>query len=314
MTMRLLPMAALAAIVTAPLMAAPAWSESEDPTTEQRLEEASRRLEEAAREVARLSGEVHGPGAMERFELRVAGRPRAMIGVMLGDSDQAGDGVRVEGVSPGGPAAEAGIRAGDVIVAIDGKSIGTGRELVRAMQEVEPGQKVALDVRRDDRPLRIEVEARATAPGPEGPAMGGLFVPGWTGMSPDREEEHWLLGGWGDAELVTMSAGLGRYFGTDQGVLVLRAPAGVDQLQDGDVIQAIGGREPQSGPHAMRILRSYQPGETVELRILRDRKARTVKLSVPQPVGHGRIQRRLMPVPMPPPPPAPPVPPGADRT
>ncbi len=31
------------------------------------------------------------------------------------------------------------------------------------------------------------------------------------------------------------------------------------------MIVSIGGREPQDGPHAMRILRSYQPGESVEL-------------------------------------------------
>ena len=84
---------------------------------------------------------------------------------------------------------------------------------------------------------------------------------------------HWLLGGWGDAEFVTLTPQLGRYFGADKGVLVARAPEDAALgLQDGDVIVAIGGREPQDGRHAMRILRSYQPGEPVELRILRDRR------------------------------------------
>ncbi|HLG52995.1 MAG TPA: hypothetical protein VI339_03715, partial [Steroidobacteraceae bacterium] len=68
------------------------------------------------------------------------------------------------------------------------------------------------------------------------------------------------------------------------------------------------GREPQSGPHAMRILRSYQPGETVELRILRDRKAQTLKAAVPE--REFELEQRA---PVPPVPPAPPRVP-ADRT
>ena len=207
MMKRVLHVAALAAVLAAPL-AAPAQSEAPDLTPEQRLEEASRRLEDAAREVARLSGEVHGPLGEERFEFRLAGPPRAMIGVMLGESDPAPKGVRVDGVSPGGPAAEAGVQQGDVIVGIDGRSVATGRELVRAMEDVEPGRKVALELRRDNRPLRIEVEARAMEPGLAGRAMRGMFMPDWVGMGPD-DQEHWLLGGWGDAELVTMSRGWG---------------------------------------------------------------------------------------------------------
>ena len=62
-------------------------------------------------------------------------------------------------------------------------------------------------------------------------------------------------------ELAALTPQLGAYFGTDKGVLVLRAPhqAGFD-LHDGDVIFSIDGREPTSGSHATRILRSYRPG------------------------------------------------------
>ena len=69
--------------------------------------------------------------------------------------------------------------------------------------------------------------------------------------------------------------------------------------------QAIGGREPQSGSHAMRILRSYQPGEAVELKILRDRRAQTLSAKIPQ-----RDVLRFAPprAPLPPPPSPPPAP------
>jgi S1-C subfamily serine protease len=87
---------------------------------------------------------------------------------------------------------------------------------------------------------------------------------------------------WGDMELVELSEGLGRYFGTDQGLLVVNAPkSDALKLLDGDVIQSIDGREPTSVGHAMRILSSYQPGESIELGIMRDQARQTLNIEVP---------------------------------
>ena len=83
-------------------------------------------------------------------------------------------------------------------------------------------------------------------------------------------------------ELVELSEGLGKYFGTDQGVLVVSAPtSGALELEDGDVIQSIDGREPTSVNHALRILGSYQPGEELELSIMRDQRRRTLDVTIP---------------------------------
>jgi S1-C subfamily serine protease len=87
---------------------------------------------------------------------------------------------------------------------------------------------------------------------------------------------------WGDLELATLTKDLGRYFGAERGVLVVKAPAdGGLPLRDGDVIIAIDGREPQSGAHALRILRSYQPNEKATLQILRDRKPQKLEVTMP---------------------------------
>ena len=61
-------------------------------------------------------------------------------------------------------------------------------------------------------------------------------------------------------------------------LLVVRAPneSGY-QLQEGDVLMGIDGRVPESPGHAFRILRSYQPGEKLELDVLRSRKRMEVK-------------------------------------
>lgn len=289
---------------------------ADEDDVEKRLADAQRRLEDAAREIAELSGEAAGPGAFRRFEYFLPGPRRAMLGVNLGGAEPNGGGVRVEGVSPGGPAAEAGVKSGDVIVAIEAKRVTTGRELVRAMEAIEPGEMVELGLRRDGKPVQLAVEARpldkiflAGLPVlPHVRAVPGVPALPPLGEHPFEGDMHWLLEAWGDAEFVTLTPGLGRYFGAEKGVLVARAPEDSTLgLRDGDVIVAIGGREPQNGRHAMRILRSYQPGEAVELRILRDRRAQTLKAKVPDREAHAFPGRRVAP----PRPPAPPAPPSA---
>jgi S1-C subfamily serine protease len=286
----------------------------DEATLDKRLADAQRRLEDAAREVAELSGEAAGPGAFQQFDYFLPNTRRAMLGVNLGSTEPNGGGVRVEGVSPGGPAAEAGVKAGDVIIAIEAKPVTTGREVVKAMEAIEPGEKVELGLKRDGKPVKLSVEAR---PLDRVFVAGHGAVPGVRALPPIpplppvpampfEGEMHWLLDDWGDAEFVTLSPGLGRYFGADKGVLVARAPEEASLgLKDGDVILAIGGREPQNGRHAMRILRSYQGGEAVELKILRDRRAQTLSARIPEHEGRDVLRHRM---PSPPAPPAPPSP------
>ena len=224
-----------------------------------------------------------------QFEYFLPAPRRAMLGVNIGGAEPSGGGVRVDSVSPGGPAAEAGVKAGDVIVAIEAQPVTTGRELVRAMEAIEPGEKVELGLKRDGKPLKLAVEPRPLDRHVHRgharlcrPCLQCRHCRASRRCRSTREM-HWLLGGWGDAEFVTLTPRLGRYFGADKGVLVARAPEDASiGLQDGDVIVSIGGREPQNGPHAMRILRSYQPGESVELRILRDRRPQTLSAKVPE--------------------------------
>jgi predicted metalloprotease with PDZ domain len=96
-----------------------------------------------------------------------------------------------------------------------------------------------------------------------------------------------------DMELATLTPRLGSYFGSEKGVLVVRAPAdGAVKLEDGDVILAIDGRQPTSGSHATRILSSYQPGEKLTLRIIRQHKTLEVDATLPE--NMGRIHKDTM--------------------
>jgi hypothetical protein len=90
------------------------------------------------------------------------------------------------------------------------------------------------------------------------------------------------VGVFGSAELVPITPKLGQYFGTDKGLLVVRAPADTRlKLEDGDVIVDIGGRTPSSPTHAFRILGSYQPGEQLKLNVLRQKKQMSFEITVP---------------------------------
>ncbi|OEJ94542.1 S1C family serine protease [Streptomyces thermolilacinus] len=78
-----------------------------------------------------------------------------VIGVSL-DMKFAGDGARVAdkaqdggaSVTPGGPAAEAGIRPGDVITKVDGERVHSGEELIVKIRAHRPGDELRLTVRR----------------------------------------------------------------------------------------------------------------------------------------------------------------------
>jgi predicted metalloprotease with PDZ domain len=270
--------------------ALPSVRQGSDADLDAQLEAARKRLDEAAHEVARLSTQMSG--AIVDQVMPYVGPGRAIIGVQL-EPAAAGAGARVRAVSPGGPAAEAGIRAGDVILAVNGtelKEAEPARQIVRILHDVEPDTKVTVRVLRDGKTRDFTVTTR---PGP-GPMATVRRLPDVElGPFPDFEGAWMFHGPLMDMELATLTPHLGSYFGSDKGVLVLRAPTdGTLKLEDGDVILAIDGRQPTSGSHATRILASYQPGEKLTLRILRQHKTLDLEATVPEHGGHDKFFRR----------------------
>jgi putative serine protease PepD len=81
----------------------------------------------------------------------------------LGVSTSAGTGgVTVAAVTAGGPAAAAGVQAGDVIVRVGGTSVDDPDDVAAAIQDRRPGDSIELEVRRDGgtETLQVRLEAR----------------------------------------------------------------------------------------------------------------------------------------------------------
>lgn len=284
---------------------------------EKELAEARAELDEAAREVAEISRQLYGGESGEVMRFFHGGPGGSMLGVNIGGGAARDEGVEVAGVSPGGPAEQAGIRTGDVLVAVDGLALkrngdrNAGQQLVEFMRSVEPGRSVKVDYLRDGKkrtavlttapaepPIVRMLRERRIAPMGEGmplpmPQFEGTF-------GPERA--------FPSLELVPVTPKLGTYFGTDKGLLVVRAPAGKGlPLEEGDVLHTIDGRAPASPGHAFRILHSYQPGEKVKLGVLRQRKSLVLEATIPTPgPAPRRTEKRILMVPAPATPAAPP--------
>jgi serine protease Do len=79
---------------------------------------------------------------------------RGWLGVSVEDRD---DGVLIANLDRAGPAAKAGMRSGDLVVAINGERIDSSRGLIRAVAIVPPGNSITITVRRQGREMEIPV-------------------------------------------------------------------------------------------------------------------------------------------------------------
>jgi len=79
---------------------------------------------------------------------------RGWLGVSVDDRQ---DGVTIASLDRNGPAGRSGIRAGDVVVAINGDHIESSRGLIRAVAAVPPGNSVRVTIRRQGREMDFSV-------------------------------------------------------------------------------------------------------------------------------------------------------------
>lgn len=262
----------------------------------EQLQAAREQLREAARQVAELSrqmGERDGEAFVYEY---ISNEKRGMIGVVL---SREGKDLKIASVTPGSPAEETGIEAGDVVVAVNGAPValeGEGDSFMtpEGLRGLEVGDEVKLTLSGDSGTREVTVEAGRREVMGMAPVVRRLRsatqeVARASQMAHlDENVRHQVRDAmemllirfgrdWSRVELAPLNEELGQYFGMSEGVLVISAPEDNPlQLKGGDVILRIGDREPRNPAHAFRIVRSYGEGETLEVEILRDGDRRTL--------------------------------------
>lgn len=292
------------------------------------LQAARADLDRAAKRYAELSRQ-NADFDRERFERDFERHfiQRPVLGVVLSPDPRAG--VRIAAVTPDSAAAKAGLRSGDVLTAIGGRKLDQARPEARLteareeLRELDTGAPVTLTYLRDGR----SATARAT------PQLGErvLMMRDADGApiarplpiiapqvrselirmdcSEDDDDCHMPLLAdtfrWNGLNLAGVDKQLGRYFGTDRGVLVLSTGPELAGLQPGDVIQSVDGKAVRSPRDVMSALRAKPAESRVAVGYLRDRKSTTTQVTVPKTA--------MLRIPRPPAPPAPPAAPSAPK-
>jgi hypothetical protein len=246
------------------------------------LAQAREELARTVAEVARVSAQISRPVLRDvERNLRFIVRGPAVLGLTIEDTDL---GVLVSGVTPNGPASTAGVAVGDTIVSINDVELAraAGRSapsatLLGQVGNAVPGDEVNLRILRDGDYRDIVVKADANR------LRMPLYIGGDEGS---WSTAAWMpfrySGAWSDIELVSLTPALGEYFGVDEGLLVVRAGRAAELgFRDGDVIIDLAGREPQSPEHALRILASFEPGESLQAAIMRQRRREALAIRVP---------------------------------
>ena len=257
---------------------------------------------------------INGRDVSPQVEPFMQRRARLGITVNLQAKETDSLGAFVQSVTPGGPASKAGIRSGDIITRLDGKSVldqagrkvaeeesAPGIRLIEMVAKLGPGDTVAIEFLRGEGRKTVKVvtgdEVMAEFDGNRfffrTPGEPGVrvpmqwYVPGEPAepgfprepmMLERRPGLTWMVSdGIGELELAPLNADLGAYFGTTEGILVLRVPANSAlNLKGGDVILSIDGRKPSGPGSLLRILRSYDQGESFKLEVLRQKQKMTV--------------------------------------
>jgi len=166
-------------------------------------------------------------------------------------------------VAPGGPADSAGLRAGDIVVSMDGKPMENGRQLLVNIYQRRVGERAAIEILRgtETQTLSVEVVARRDHPN----RFAGM-------VQPDRNlvPELGILGIDLDRDLARMFAGLRRVRGV---IVAARAreaqPWQGEGLLPGDVIYSVNRLDVASLTELKAAIARYHPGDPIVLQVER---------------------------------------------
>ena len=209
-------------------------------------------------------------------------------------------GVIVGDVEADSPAAKAGLKQNDVILAYDGQAVEGTMQFRRLVRETPPGRTVSLEISRDGATQNLSVqladrnayyEKRMRGAMPEFGKSFSFQVPNFEIHSPEMFTLMGMAGPTLGIEAEDLSGQLGAYFGApnDTGVLVRSVrtgtPAQKAGLKAGDVIVNLDGTAVKSVTALREQLREKREQKSVKLGVLRkgSQLEVTVQLEHPAP-------------------------------
>ncbi|MEE3501158.1 Do family serine endopeptidase [Acidiphilium acidophilum] len=207
--------------------------------------------------------------------------PEMAAAMNLPSHDGHANGALIAETVPNGPAAKAGLKAGDVITKVDGKTVHTVRDLALEVSEVKPGQDVHVTYIRDghEKTAAIQVEKF-----PKNAAAA--FNPNAPHNSTSNTSKADL-----GLSLSQLTSALHQQLGIPsnvQGAVITHvtadSPADQAGLRDGDVIVGIGSAtvtDPDQAVSAIDAAKSKH-AKAVAVRIMRDGQSIFVAIPLPK--------------------------------
>lgn len=186
-------------------------------------------------------------------------------------------GALVQAVVPKAPADKAGVKAGDVVVSVNGKPVDSPSTLTRSVAAVQPGGKVNLSLLRgnDKKDIQVTVAQRpdeeAIARGETGP-----------GDEEQGDESGGAKKGANDKLGIRISAltpQIAQQLGAqaDQGVLVVAVspdgPAGSAGIRKNDIILEVNRQPVSKVEQVVGTVQKMKPGQVLVLRVARGQQA-----------------------------------------
>lgn len=209
-------------------------------------------------------------GKVVRGSIGIAFKPESQQTRDLLRAFHADHGIFVERVEPNGPADKAGLKATDIITAINSKPIKRGQDLIDTISETPVGSSVSVDFLRDGKPdaTKVTIGDRAKI-FPNEMQDAQSMGPGDEGDQGEATQARFGIA------IQNLNDRLKQNMGVkDNGVLVQNVEQGsfADDigLQQGDIITALNQKPVTGVDEFKRIQGSFKPGDAVAIRILRN--------------------------------------------